>query len=95
MLPDFKTNNKTNKVKIDLWRNNEGSPGDHDKESRREVVDNEILGIVTADLDIEASEREIAQFSIVIQEQTRIHFNKKEKLKVFPYLVLLSANEES
>ena len=71
-----------------LWRDDERCPGDQDEEAGGEIVDNQILGVVTADLHVEPSQGEITQFSIVVQEQA---IRQTVRGETILYLVTLSS----
>ena len=58
------------KAKNYLRRDYKGCPGHHDEQTRGEIVDNKILGVVTTDVDVEAREGEVTQLTIIVEEQS-------------------------
>lgn len=50
-------------------RDDERGPGDEDEEAGGDVVDDEVFVELTADVDIEPREREVTEFSVIVQIQ--------------------------
>ena len=53
-----------------LRRDYKGCPGYQDEQTRGEIVDDEILGVVTTDIDVETSEGQVTQLTVIVEEQS-------------------------
>ena len=56
--------------KLYLRRDYKGRPGHQDEETRGEIVDDQILGVVTTDVDVKPSEGEVAKLTVIVEEQS-------------------------
>ena len=53
-----------------LRRDYKGCPGDQDEQTRGEVVDDQILGVVTTDVDVKPREGKVTKLTIIVEEQS-------------------------
>ena len=61
---------KAKSKKYYLRRNDKGCPGHQDEETRGEIVDDQILGVMTTDVDVKASEGKITKLTVIVEEQS-------------------------
>ena len=61
---------KAKSKKCYLRRNDKGCPGHQDEETRGEIVDDQILGVMTTDVDVKASEGKITKLTVIVEEQS-------------------------
>ena len=56
-----------------LWRDYKGCPGHQDEQTRGQIVDDQILGVVTADEDVKPGEGEVTKLSVIVEEQSETY----------------------
>ena len=63
---------ETHPTSNNIGGNDEGSPGNKDKQSRGDIVNNQVLVVLPSDVNIESSEGEVAKLSVIVQVQAGI-----------------------